>query len=329
MAEKIRWGILSTGNIAKQFARGLAVMDDAELLAVASRSQESADIFGDAFNVERRYASYEALTEDSDVDAVYIGTPHPFHKENALLCLQHRKAVLCEKPFAINAREAKEVIDFARQRQIFMMEAIWTRFLPIMVKLRELLAEGVIGEVRMLNVDFGFRTRFNPEHRLFKPALGGGALLDVGVYPVSLASSIFGAPERIVSMADIGDTGVDENAAMILGYENGAMAVLSTGIRTNTPQVAIINGTEGRITVHSRWWVPDRMTLEIFGKETTEIHMPLTGNGYNYEAAEVGRCMRSGKQESEIVPLDETLAIMQTMDTIRAQWGLVYPMEEN
>jgi predicted dehydrogenase len=327
MTERINWGIISTGNIAKQFARGLAALPDAKLVAVGSRSKESADAFGDTFGVERRYTSYEALAADKDIDAVYVGTPHPFHKENSLLCLAAGKAVLCEKPFAINAHEAQEVISFARERRVFLMEAMWTRFVPVFVRLRSLLEQKAIGDIRMINVDFGFRTGFNPDGRLFKPALGGGALLDVGIYPLSLASLIFGRPERIVSMAHLGETGVDENTAMILGYPGGALAVLSTAIRTNTPHVAVINGTEGRITLPSRWWVPTRMTVEIFGKETTEYDLPMTGNGYNYEAAEVARCLRAGLLESDVMPLDETLAIMQTMDEIRAQWGLKYPME--
>lgn len=328
MAEKIRWGILGTGNIASQFARGLAVLPDAQLLAVGSRSQASADAFGDMFSVERRYTAYEALANDPDIDAVYVGTPHVFHRENTLLCLRHGKAVLCEKPFAINANEAQEMIDFAREHKVFLMEAMWTRYMPIFVHLRDLLAQQVIGDVRMIHIDFGFRARFNPEHRLFKPELGGGALLDVGIYPVSLASMVLGQPERIASLAHLGETGVDENSAMLFGYPDGALAVLSTAIRTSTPHVAILNGTEGRITIHSRWWIPSRMTVEIFGKEAREIEMPYTGNGYNYEADEVARCLRAGLLESDVMPLDETLAIMRTMDEIRAQWGLKYPVEQ-
>ena len=291
MYETIRWGIIGTGNIAKKFATGLTALADAELVAVGSRSQESADAFGDQFNIPRRHVSYEALAADNEVDAVYISTPHPFHRPNSLLCLDAGKAVLTEKPFAINAREAAEVIDFARSKQVFLMEAMWTRYIPAMVRLRELLAGGIIGEPRMLTADFGFRTRVNPQGRLFDKVLGGGALLDVGIYPLSLASMIFGAAERVAAMTHLGETGVDENSAMILGYPGGALAVLTTAIRTNTPQVAIINGTEGRITVHTQWWVPQHMTVEVFGKETTEIHLPFVGNGYNYEAAEVARCL--------------------------------------
>ncbi len=323
----MRWGILSTGNIAKQFARGLSALPDHQLVAVGSRSQESADRFGDEFNVPHRHSSYEALAQDAEVDAIYIGTPHVYHAENSLLCLRNGKAVLCEKPFAINATQAKEVIDYARENNIFLMEAMWTRFLPLMVRLRELLAQGVIGEVRMVNADFGFRMGWNPQHRLLNPDLGGGALLDVGIYPVSLASMIFGKPNRITSMAHLGETGVDEQSAIIFGYDDGELAILHTAIRSRTQHRAIITGTEGDITIHPAWWKPTRMTVNVFGKETTEIEMPFDGNGYNYEAEEVARCVADGLTESPTMPLDETLQLMHTLDEIRAQWGLKYPME--
>lgn len=327
MPDKIRWGIIGTGSITKKFARGVLALHDAELLAVGSRAQETADDFGEQFGIPRRYPTYEALAADPDVDAVYIGTPHPFHMENTLLCLGAGKAVLTEKPFAINAQQAQQMIDFARQHKVFLMEAMWTRYLPIFVRVRELLAQGVIGDVRQLMADFGFRTRVNPQGRLFNPNLGGGGLLDVGIYPLSLASMIFGTPERVTGMAHLGETGVDEDAAFILGYADGALALLSCAVRTNTPMTAILNGTEGRITIHSPWWVATKMTVEVYGKETSEISMPLIANGYEYEAAEVGRCLRAGLTESEVMPLDETLAIMKTMDEIRAQWRLKYPME--
>ena len=327
MSDKFRWGIIATGNISRQFARGLAALPEAELLAVGSRSQKSADTFGEMFGVPRRYDSYEALIEDPDIEAVYIGAPHTAHAENSLRCIRNGKAVLCEKPFAINAAQAREVIDLARERRVFVMEAVWTRFLPLFVRLRDLLAQGVIGDVRLITADFGFRTRFNPKGRLFDPQLGGGALLDVGIYPLSLASLILGQPEQITGLANLGETGIDEDSAVLLRYPNGALAALTSAIRTNTPQVAVLNGTEGRITIHTRWWVGTHMTVEIYGKETAEMELPLTGNGYNYEAAEVARCVRSGLLESEVMPLDETLAVMQMMDELRAQWGLKYPME--
>src|SRR5215216_7626821 len=198
---KTRWGILGTGNIASQFARGLVALDDAELVAVGSRTAESAEAFGERFSAPRRHASYAALASDPDVDAIYIATPHPLHHDNTIMGLEAGKAVLCEKPFAINAGQAQAMIATARERGVFLMEAMWTRFLPHMVRLRELLAAGAIGEVRMLQADFGFRTSFNPQSRLFDPALGGGALLDVGVYTISFAQMILGEPDRVTGLA--------------------------------------------------------------------------------------------------------------------------------
>jgi predicted dehydrogenase len=326
MTTPFRWGILSTGRIAGVFATGLAALPDAELLAVGSRSAESANTFGDRFNIPRRYASYEELVSDPDIDAIYVATPHSSHAEETLRCLRAGKAVLCEKPFTINAAEAERVVADARSRGIFLMEAMWTRFLPALVRVRELIAAGAIGEVRMLQADFGFRTNVNPQSRLFDPALGGGALLDVGVYCVSLASMLFGAPGEIKSLANLGTTGVDEQAAILFGYPGGQMALLSTATRTRTPHEAVIMGTEGMIRIHPQWWAATTLTVTIGGKSEEERY-PLTGNGYNYEAAEVARCLRKGKTESDIMPLDETLAIMRAMDALRAQWGLKYPME--
>jgi predicted dehydrogenase len=324
---KTRWGILGTGNIASQFARGLAALDDAELVAVGSRTPESAAAFGEKFGAQRRHGSYAALASDPEVEAIYVATPHPLHKDNTLLCIQAGKAVLCEKPFAINAGEAQEMIAAARARGVFLMEAMWTRFLPHMVRLRELLAAEAIGEVRMLQADFGFRTGFNPQGRLFDPALGGGALLDVGIYTASLASMVFGAPERVTSMADLGATGVDEQSALIFGYSGGRLALLSQAIRTSSPHEALLLGTKGKIRVHGSWWKGAPITLSVDGQPDQVIDVPSVGNGYNYEAAEVGRCLREGRTESEVMPLDETLAIMRSLDEVRGQWGLRYPGE--
>jgi predicted dehydrogenase len=325
--DEIRWGILGTGLIATKFATGLGVLPDAELAAVGSRSQATADAFGDKFDVPRRHASYQALVEDPEVDVVYVGTPHSLHRDHSILALQAGKAVLCEKPFAINAAEARQVIAVARQEGRFLMEAMWTRFLPAMQRVRQILADGVIGEVQIATADFGFRTPFDPRHRLFNPRLGGGALLDVGVYMVSLASMVFGPPSRVTGIAHLGKTGVDEQSAAILGYDRGQLFLLHTALRTETPQEAILMGTSGWLRIHSPWWCPDTFTLSIPGQEEEEIQLPYEGNGYNYEITEVMNCLRAGELESAVVPLDESLEIMKTMDQIRAQWGLRYPME--
>lgn len=327
MNDTTRWGILGTGKIARQFAAGLKHLPDARLMAVGSRAAEPAEVFGEEFAVPHRHPSYEALVSDADVDAIYVATPHSCHRENTLLALAAGKAVLCEKPFTINAREAEEVVAFARTKKLFLMEAMWTRCFPLMAKLRELLAASIVGEVRMLTADFGFRAEYLEEERLFNPAVGGGALLDVGVYPVSLASMIFGTPTRIVSHAQLGKTGVDEEAAIILSHTQGQLAVLSTAIRVDTAQEAIIMGTTGRIRIHSPWWRPAALTIARDGRPDEAMEFPFAGNGYQFEAAEVMRCLRAGKLESDVMPLDETFAIMRTLDVIRAQWGLRYPMD--
>jgi len=327
MMDRVRWGILGTGAIAKKFAQGLAILPDADLVAVGSRAQATADSFGEMFDVPRRYASYADLAHASDVDVIYVATPHSLHRENSELCLQAGKAVLCEKPFAINADQAEAVVALARKTRCFLMEAMWTRFLPAIEKARQLLADSAIGDVRIVSADFGFRAPFDPQSRLFDPHLGGGALLDVGVYLVSLASMVLGPPARVTSMAHLGRTGVDEQAAMILGYDQGQLAILTTAIRTRTPQDALLIGTEGWIRLHSPWWCPTMLTLSIEGQEDEVFHLPFRGNGYHHEAAEVMRCLRAGDLESEMMPLAETVKIMETMDRLRAQWGLRYPME--
>ena len=323
MPEVIRWGILGTGSIAKKFAQGLADTTEADLVAVGSRTKEKADAFADQFQIPIRYASYQDLATDPKVDLVYVATPHPFHCENTILCLENRKGVLCEKPFALNQREAKLMIKTARKQNTFLMEAMWTRFMPAMVQLRQLLAKGVIGEVRMLTADFGFRSEVNPENRLFNLELGGGALLDVGVYTVSLSSMVFGQPSQIATLADIGQTGVDEQAGVLLLHNQGQISILNTAIRTNTPQEAMLMGTEGQIKIESPWWIPTRLTVK---GEMYDI--PFEGNGYNYEAMEAMNCFRAGQIESQIMPHQETLSIMKSLDQIRQQWNLAYPSEQ-
>ncbi len=322
----LRWGILAPGRISRQFCQGVQKLPDAEVVAVGSRSQERADTFGTEFNIPARYGTYEALVADPNVDAVYIASPHPQHREHCLLAINASKAVLCEKPFTVNAKEAEEVIQAARAAGVFLMEAMKTRFFPAMYKVRELLAEGAIGEPRLLQADFGFRTGFNPEGRLFAPELAGGALLDVGVYCVSLASMVFGGePERVTGMATLGETSVDEQSAMVLGYSGGQLAILSTAIRTSTMNEATIFGTEGWLRLPKSAWGPRAYILSRDNGQVTEV--PTEGNGFDYEADEVHRCLRAGRLESDIMPLDETLSIMRTLDKIRAGWGLKYPME--
>lgn len=323
----IRWGILGCGRIAGLFAEGLQAVPDAKLVAVGSRAPETAEAFGEKYGAERRHASYEALAADPDVDIVYVATPHQLHRESTLLCLNNGKGVLCEKPFAINSAETAEMILAARAKNLFLMEAMWPRFTPVMTAVRDLIVAGAIGEVRMVSADFGFRaTPPNPQ-RLFDPAYGGGALMDVGVYVTSFSSMILGAPDQVASQVFVGEYGVDEQAAFVLSHNAGALSILSCAIRTSTPQIATVIGTEGRIDIHSLWWKPTTFTLVNPGKDPVHFEPERTGNGYNYEAIEAGRCLRAGLTESPIMPLDETASIIATLDQIRNQAGITFPME--
>lgn len=325
--ERVRWGILGTGRIAEAFATGLSALPDADLAAVGSRSAAAADAFADRFGATRRHASYEALAADPAVDIVYVATPHPLHHANTRLCLEAGKAVICEKPFTLNAAQSRDLVALARERRLFLMEAMWTRYLPTVVRTRELVAGGAIGEPRLLIADFGFRKDLDPAHRLFDPALGGGALLDIGVYLASLASMFFGPPTDVRSLAHLGPTGVDHAMALLFGYGDGRFAQLSATISAATPQEATIVGEAGWVTLQSPWWKSTRLTLAREGHEPETIDAPFLGNGYTHEAAEAMRCLRAGDLESPGMPLDETVAVMETLDRVRAEWGLRYPSE--
>jgi predicted dehydrogenase len=327
MAQTIRWGIIGPGNIAHRFAEGIRAVPGASLEAVASRSAERATAFADKWGVAKRYTSYEDLVADADIDIVYVSTPHPFHAPCSLLAIEGGKHVMCEKPFTVNASEARRVVSAARAKGVFVMEAMWTRFFPLMARMREIIASGEVGEVRLVHADFGFRAGVNPEGRLFNPALAGGGLLDVGVYPISLASMLLGKPDRVSGLATLGDTGVDESAAIALGYPGGGLASLTTGVRITTPHTAVICATDGSISMPSPWWVPERMTVRR-GPASAEYCEPKKASGFEYEIAEASRCVGEGLTESPILPLDETIGIMETMDQLRALWGVRYPMED-
>jgi len=328
MAEPIiRWGILGTGTIARLFAAGLAHVADARLVAVGSRSAASADRFAGEFGIPRRHPSAEALAADPGVDIVYIASPHVAHREQSLLCLRAGKAVLCEKPFTLNAAEAAEVIACARQEGRFLMEAMWTRFYPTMETLRRLLDEGAIGELRALSASIGFPADVDAGHRLLNPALGGGALLDTGVYPVSFASMLWGAPREMGCVAEFGPSGVDEQISLVFDHGEGRQTLLLASLRADTPVEAVLMGTGGCIRVHRHWYKPTQLSVLPSRGEARHLEAPLQGNGFNYEASAVTACLQQGLLEHPLMPLDETLAIMQTMDRIRARIGLRYPGE--
>lgn len=290
---KINWGILGTGKIARLFASDLALAADAKLFAIGSRNREKARAFGAEFSVPYRYGSYAELAGDPRVQAIYIATPASAHKDNMLLCLNAGKAVLCEKPFTVNAREAEEVIALARAKNVFLMEAMWTRFLPLMVKLRELLAAGAIGEVSQFIADLGTAARMDPEGRVFSAELGGGALLQKGVYLLSLASMILGAPTAVQSCTLLGDTGVDEHTGFLLKYAGPQMASLICSVRVHSQRQAIVVGTDGRISIHEPIICPASLTLYRYSRRDGH-HELVDGKRYPKAVLSVLRyCKRS------------------------------------
>jgi len=327
MSEKIKWGIISTGFIAGKFAEGLEYVEDAELDAVASRTKESADKFGEQYNVPKRYGSYEELAEDPEVDVVYIGTPHSLHLDYSEMCLEAGKHVLCEKPMAINAGEATKMVNTARRNKRFLMEAMWTRYLPFFRKLEHLLDVGAIGELQMIHANFAQVADYDPQNRFFNLELGGGSLLDLGIYPLALSSYFLGAPELIQSQGVIGPTGVDEKLAASLKLPGDKMASFFTSLVTDAPIEALFMGSEGYIRIHAPWFMSEKLTLAGKNRDEQVIEVPMQGNGYNYEAEEVNRCLKEGKLESDLMPLDESLELMEVMDYIRYQIGLYYPYE--
>ena len=329
MHQKIRWGILSTGHIAHSFTQDLKLLPDAEVLAVGSREKTTAASFAEKYKIPRAYGSYEELAHDPDVDVIYIGTPHSMHAENSIMCMNEGKAVLCEKAFAINAREAKEMIQVARRKKVFLMEAMVTRHFPLTEQIMKWIREGEIGEVRMVKASRCASGKFDNFTRHLNPSLGGGSLLDVGVYVVSFASMIFAsAPLRIAGFGHIGSSGSDEQGSALLEYENGALGVLTFALRTNAVNEAYILGSKGFIHIDPPFAVTTRATLQVEDKEAVVVSIPLEGRGLLYEAKEVMRCLREGLTESPRMPLDESLEIMRTMDQIRAPWPLKYKNDE-
>lgn len=326
--KKYNWGILGCGKIAHPFAEGLKALPQAELLAVASSSAVRSNIFGEKYKVARRYHGYESLVKDPDVDIIYVATTHNFHFEHTMLALENGKAVICEKPLAINARQAREMIDFARNKRVFLMEAFWTRFLPSTLEILKWIREGRIGEVRLFKADFGYYMPFDPGHRSYNPELAGGALLDVGVYPLNFAFDLFGDyPESWVSLPSISSTGIDQQSAYVLKYSNGSMAVLNAAVNVETKHDAWIYGTEGSIYI-TEFFHAKSAIIELNNGQREEIPLPVESTGYNYEAAEVMRCLDMGLIESPVMSLDESLRILELMDRFREDWGMRYPGEQ-
>jgi len=325
MAKTYNWGIIGLGKIAHKFAKDLQVLPNARIHAVASRSRERAEAFAQQYGAEHRYDSYEDIVNCPDLDVIYVATPHVSHYQNTVYCLRHGIPVLCEKPFAMNTREVEEMLAVARENNVFLMEAMWTRFMPTIEKSLELIDSGRIGEVLSVKADFGFRGDFNPKGRLYDQALGGGSLLDIGIYPVFLALLLLGRPAVIRAAAHLGDTGVDEEIGVLLQYPDGRLAHLHSSILARTKTEAFIYGSTGTIHIHTRWHEPSSMTLLREGERPEEFRFDYKGKGYYLEAQHVMDCLSRNLKESELLPLDFSLELIRLLDAIRHEAGIRYP----
>lgn len=321
----VRWGILGTGGIAATFAADLPLVPGAELAAVGSRTTANAAAFAERHGFARAHGSWAELAADPEVDVVYVATPHAQHHAAAMACLAGGKAVLCEKPMTLDLASTAQLVQEARTHDLFLMEAMWMRCNPAIRAIVSLIADGAIGEVTNVHADFGLQGPFPASHRLRDPALGGGALLDLGVYPLNLAHLILGPPSTVHGWAHLTPEGVDDNTGVLLGYGSGAVASLGCSLIGETRNAASITGTQGRIDLPQGFFVPRTFTLTRAGADPEEINHPFQGSGYQYEAAEVQRCLAEGLLESPLMPHSTTMDIMTLMDTIRAEVGVVYP----
>lgn len=325
MTKKYNWAILGLGKIAHKFAQDLLLTEHGNLYAVASRSQAKADAFAKQYDADKAFGSYEGMMADKNIDVVYIATPHVFHCENTLMCLDAGFHVLCEKAFGMNRVEVQLMVDKAREKNLFLMEALWTRFIPATEKVLELISNDVIGDVNLVKADFGFRADFDDTSRLFNKKLGGGALLDIGIYPVFLSLLTLGKPKTIHAFAQMTSTEVDMNCTMFFEYENGQRAILDSTLEAGTSIEGWIHGTKSTIKMNSRFHHTrqlDVLDLNLNVLET--IHLDYVGNGYYHEIIEVMQCLDNGQAESKKMPLSFSLDLIETLDSVREIIGLEY-----
>lgn len=320
---KIRWGIIGLGNIAHKFSTDLLAVDDAELYAVASRSQEKATIFADKYNAVKAYDSYKELVNDTHVDAIYIATPHSFHKEHTMLCLNHKKAVLCEKPIALNFDEFDTMVTLAKTNNVLFMEALWTNFLPHYQYAINELKNKTLGNIIKLEADFGFKPEFDVTSRVYKKSLGGGSLLDIGIYPIFVAISTLGVPESIEAEATFYDNGVDSSCSMIFNYNNDIKAILKSTFLEETQTEAIFHCEKGELKINPRFHQPTTVSIISGGKEKTSSFDTST-HGYNFEILHFNQLLRDGKTESDIMTFELSKKLIQTLDSVRKIIGLNY-----
>lgn len=321
----VRWGIVATGKIAQAVTEDLQMLEGARIEAVSSRSATRAQEFADQWDIPRAHAGLDALLSDDGIDVVYVATPHAQHHAVVSRLLDAGRPVLCEKSFTLNLADAEDLVARARRRDVFCMEAMWTRFNPVVVRLRELVAGGAVGEVRSLTADLGFAAPWDPTHRLWDAALGGGALLDVGVYPVSFASMLLGEPSSVAVHGSLDRNGVDRDAGLLLGYPGGAHALLSCSLVARLGRTATVTGTEGHLALDPPFHATTGLTWTRPNGSTERFEQPLEGNGYVPMLREVQRCLRAGEAESPTMPLDETLAVMRVLDGALAELGVRYP----
>jgi len=323
-----RWGILAPGKIAHKFSQGLQLTSNGKVYAIGSRDAGRANDFAKQYGAEKSYGTYEGLINDPDVDVIYIASPHTFHYQHTKECLAAGKPVLCEKPFTINSKQFRHLMKIAGEKELFMMDALWTRFHPHILKLHELIKEGRLGKIRTLEADFGFYSDFDPESRLFNPDLGGGSLLDIGIYPVFLSLLILGYPKEISAQAYLGKTNIDESLSVSLLYESGAVASLLCSFKAWTGTTARISGEEGRIFIPESWFNPNNFYLIDRNKESTTFEFPENDNGYQYEAIEVMKCLDNNKKQSDLLPHQFTLQLIELMDEIRVKAGIKYKEDQ-
>jgi predicted dehydrogenase len=327
----VRWGIVSTGKIATAFVEDLALLEECEVAAVGARRQESADAFARRHGIERAYGDYRSLVADPDVDVVYVGTPHALHREHVELAFEAGKPVLCEKAFTLTAAETEHLVALAREQGLFLMEAMWMRCNPLVRRLQQLLATGALGEVRQVRADLGFRVDQPPTDRLLDPALGGGVLLDMGIYPLTFAQLFLGDPSDVAAVASLSQAGVDLDLSLGLGYPTGAVASLTASMTAWSPRTASIATDRGRLDLAAPFHHPSAATWTSYDDgpaEPREIREARLGVGYTHEALEVVRCLRNGETESPLVPLDDTVSMMRLMDRIRTRIGVRYAADD-
>lgn len=323
MSRKINWGIIGLGNIAGKFAEDLELSTASVLCGVGSRKIGKAKEFGKKYNSVKYYGSYEDLADDPEIDVVYVATPHTFHRENTLMCLKKGKAVLCEKPMGINSDEVRILVEEARAQNLFLMEGIWTRFIPATEKLINILDEKILGDVEFIRADFGFKADVNFESRIYNKKLGGGSLLDIGIYPIYLSLLALGQPLDIKAIARMTKTDVDSYCSMLFSYKNGAKASLESTIEADSSTEAYINGSRGSLKLHSRFHHTEKIT--IFRHEKVEtLNIKYKGNGYIHEIDEVNKCLLNGETESSKLPLQTSVELMAIIDKVKKQINLSY-----